>query len=187
VLLFATLVLSPSLRATSAAAERDEQASIPYGVDVSWPIHDQGQVSTNYPWLAHNNKVHDDSNNSPNPTPSQYRDQPIQPLGNRQAIYDEFMQGCHDYYTPGTPMYEKTHVSEAMQKKHHTAALAKSCDRTDRDRVAMMLRQPQSMQNYTQAGFQKIKCPPEVYKLIKAFWDANHQKKKMEEWFVGNT
>jgi hypothetical protein len=58
---------------------------------------------------------------------------------------------------------------------------------TENDRVQMSLRQPQSMQNYTEAGFKKIRAPEAVYKLIKQFWDTNHDKQKKENWGVANT
>ena len=52
-----------------------------YGVDVSWPIH-HSSVSTNFPWLAHNvDPEH-------NPVPAEFKDMPMQPLGDRQKSYD---------------------------------------------------------------------------------------------------
>jgi len=63
------------------------------------------------------------------------------------------------------------------------------CDSTERDRVAMALRQPSNMQNYTEYGFKKIKTPPAVWKLISEFWEANKSKDnwKGENWSKGNT
>ena len=55
---------------------------------------------------------------------------------NRQEIYNEFMDGCRKHY-PDNP---------------------KSCDVTEQDRVDMSLRQPASMQNYTNMGFKKVKA-----------------------------
>jgi prolyl 4-hydroxylase len=43
------------------------------------------------------------------------------------------------------------------------------------------------MQNYTELGFKKIRAPPEVFALIKAFWDKNKDNGKLEQWGVGNT
>ena len=68
-----------------------------YGVDVSFPVH-------------HGNVLD--------------KDDPNQPLGDRQAIYDNFMKGCHQFYG----------------KK------AGWCDVTEEDRCDMSLRQPSSMQ-----------------------------------------
>mmetsp|Transcript_6904 Transcript_6904/g.9889 ORF Transcript_6904/g.9889 Transcript_6904/m.9889 type:complete len:368 (+) Transcript_6904:92-1195(+) len=52
----------------------------------------------------------------------------------------------------------------------------------------MGLRQPQSMQNYTELGFKKIKTPDKIWKLIKSFWDDNQQSiQKKENWPTGNT
>ncbi len=131
-----------------------------YGVDVSFPIH-HGKVSTNYPWLPHNV---DPANN---PTPDEYKGMPIQRLGNVQARYEEFMKGCHDFY----PKHQRV------------------CDRTEVDRVAMSLRQPKQMQNYTEVGFKKIRTPPEVWNLIKSFWDNNQDNSTWvtEKWTKGST
>ena len=129
-----------------------------YGVDVSFPIH-KWEVSTNYPWLPHN------SDPANNPTPKQYQDMPIQPLGDVQAAYTSFLDGCRDHYG----------------KK------GRACDQTEKDRIAMNLRQPQSMQNYTDVGFKKIRAPEAVFKLIKEFWEKNHLNQSPERWPAGNT
>ena len=68
-----------------------------YGVDVSFPVH-YGNVLD--------------------------KDDPNQPLGDRQAVYDHFLKGCHQFYG----------------KK------GGSCDVTEEDRWDMSLRQPSSMQ-----------------------------------------
>jgi hypothetical protein len=87
-----------------------------YGVDISFPMQ-HGKVSTNYPWLPHNV--------DPSiPTPPEYRGMPINPLGDRQSAYDEFIQGCIK----------------------HFGKRGQRCLETENDRFAMSLRQPQSMQ-----------------------------------------
>lgn len=139
----------------TASAEDDPPV---YGVDVSFPIQ-RHKVSNNYPWLPHNV---DPANN---PTPPEYEGMPIQYLGNKEEFYDDFLQGCRDYY-----------------KKYSHA-----CDSTEYDRVEMSLRQPQSMQNYTDIGFKKIKTPPAVWKLISKFWEKNKDNKMPENWNKGNT
>jgi len=87
---------------------------------------------------------------------------PIQKLGDRQGFYDKFLQGCKDKY----PRY------------------AMSCASTETDRVQMSLRQPRSMQNYTDTGF---KTPEKVWKLIKTFWEKNKDSRMLENWPKGNT
>ena len=104
-----------------------ERPHAEYGVDVSFPIH-YASVSTNYEWLPHNQ--------NPNvPTPKEYQDMAVQPLGNRQQFYKDFLQGCRD----------------------HFGSKGVRCTQNELDRVAMSLRQPQSMTNYTDIGF-KSKC-----------------------------
>jgi hypothetical protein len=100
----------------SSGGNKDEP--VEYGVDVSFPMH-YAQVSTNYPWLPHNQ--------DPSlPVPKEYQDMVIQPLGNKQEFYRNFLQGCRDAFgTKGT-----------------------RCTQNELDRIAMTLRQPQSMQNY---------------------------------------
>jgi hypothetical protein len=133
---------------------------VSYGVDQSFPMH-HSSISTNYPWLPHNV---DPANN---PTPPEYKDMPIQFLGNVQERYEKFMEGCHDFY----PKHKRL------------------CDNSEKDRVAMSLRQPKQMSNYTEMGFKKIKTPPEVWKLIKEFWEnnQNNQTWVKENWTKGST
>ena len=89
------------------------------------------------------------------------------PLGDKQTAYDEFIEGCRNHYGGGRK--------------------GKACDSTERDRIAMGLRQPQSMQNYTELGFKKIKAPEAVFKLIKEFWENNKDRATEENWSTGNT
>mmetsp|Transcript_18770 Transcript_18770/g.27819 ORF Transcript_18770/g.27819 Transcript_18770/m.27819 type:complete len:514 (-) Transcript_18770:428-1969(-) len=130
---------------------------VEYGVDVSFPIHN-ARVSENYPWLEHNTDLS-------KPIPKEHHGRPIQPLGNRQQFYEDFMQGCREYYG----------------KK------GGACDATEQDRVLMSLRQPQSMVNYTDTGFKKIRAPPELMTLLTDFWEKNLDKEQKENWFTGNT
>ena len=136
-----------------------------YGVDTSFPIH-HGTISTNYAWLPHNI---DPENH---PTPKQYVGMPVQYLGNKQAEYEQFLKGCNDKY------------AISGKKKSYSP-----CDTTEEDRVEMSLRQPSSMQNYTDLGFKKIKAPPEVWDQVKTFWEANKDRKNWqnENWPKGNT
>mmetsp|Transcript_30464 Transcript_30464/g.73067 ORF Transcript_30464/g.73067 Transcript_30464/m.73067 type:complete len:478 (+) Transcript_30464:134-1567(+) len=130
---------------------------VEYGVDVSFPIHHEA-ISTNYDWLTHNV-------DTTIQTPRQYQDMPRQPLGNRKKFYEEFLDSC----------------------VKHFGKKGQRCVVNEADRIAMSLRQPQSMQNYTEVGFKKIRAPEEVFNLIKEFWDKNKDKGKLEQWGVGNT
>ena len=87
------------------------------------------------------------------------------PLGDRQKFYDENIQGCYDYY------------EKDWQR----------CLNNERSRIAMSLRQPQSMINYTKTGYTKVRAPDDVFKLLKQFWDLNRDQAKPEKWGVGNT
>lgn len=103
--------------------ELQKDEPVEYGVDVSFPMQ-YAQVSTNYPWLPHNQ--------DPSlPVPPEYEGMVLQPLGNRDEIYRNFLQGCKD----------------AFGKK------GSRCTQNELDRIAMTLRQPQSMQNYTELGY----------------------------------
>lgn len=87
------------------------------------------------------------------------------PLGNRAAAYEEFIKGCRKYY----------------------GRKSARCDQTEKDRIAMSLRQPQSMQNYTDTGFLKIRAPEKLRKLLTDYWEANKHNMKKESWPAGNT
>jgi prolyl 4-hydroxylase len=115
-------------------------------------------VSTNYAWLSHNQ-------DPSTPTPRKYAGTPINPLGDRQSFYDSFMKGCRD----------KFGMIQGI-----------ICGSNDADRIYMNLRQPASMQNYTEIGYAKIKAPRELFDAILYFWERNKDKGKMEEWGVGN-
>jgi len=102
---------------TPAGVPANNLVNVSYGVDISFPIH-HVKVSTNYPWLPHN------VDPAKHPTPPEYQNQPIQVLGDKQGSYDRFIEGCRKKYGSRGGM----------------------CDSTERDRVAMSLRQPTSMQ-----------------------------------------
>ena len=90
------------------------------------------------------------------------------PLGtDKQAQYEANMQGCIDYY------------DKAGHDGHE------ACWEVELERIAMNLRQPQSMVNYTRDGFVKIRAPPEVWQLVQEFWQANREELIDEEWNVG--
>jgi hypothetical protein len=123
----------------------------------SYPMH-HASVSTNYAWLPHNV---DPENN---PTPEEFKDVPIQPLGDMQSKHEKFIQGCIDHY----------------------GHRGQRCVDNEEDRIQMTLRQPQSMNNYTALGYTKIRAPDGVFRLIKEFWDKNRDTQSSEAWAVGN-
>ena len=100
-----------------------------------------------------------------NPTPKKYKDMPIQPLGDRTKFYQNYVNSC--------------------VKKFGTKG--QRCVSNEQGRMAMSLRQPQSMTNYTDVGFKKIRAPEKFYNLIKDFWDNNKDAGALEQWGTGNT
>jgi len=134
-----------------------EVSEIEYGVDVSFPMHHR-KLSDNFAWLPHNV---DPSLK----TPARYKDMVVSPLPGREEMYQDFIDTC-----------EKAWPTKSSR-----------CRMTEQDRIDMSLRQPQSMTNYTDVGFKKIKAPEKVFKLIKEFWEANKDKEKKETWGVANT
>lgn len=139
----------------SAAVETDAQ-STSYGVDVSFPIHHR--VASNYPWLPHN--VHPDTFQPP----AGLQDSPLQPLGDRQALFSQHLQDCRTHYQEDAFM----------------------CDTFEEYRMLMNQRQPQSMKNYTRVGFEKIRAPDTVVQLVQDFWQQNQHKAVPEVWTAGN-
>jgi prolyl 4-hydroxylase len=88
------------------------------------------------------------------------------PLGDdKQKFYEESIQRCVDHY----------------------GKRGQRCRENEDDRIAMSLRQPQGMVNYTQNGFAKLKAPNHVFAMIKDFWEANKDNAKPEDWPAGNT
>jgi prolyl 4-hydroxylase len=130
-------IVSASTIVVWAPAGLGQQQS--YGVDYSWPMHHLKVMSI----------------------PSSE----VNVLGDRQAAYDSFMEGCDKLYN----------------------RQPSPCQQVELDRIQMNLDQPKSMQNYTEMGFKKIKCPESVYKLVKEFWDQNRNNGDEEQWFTGNT
>ena len=84
-------------------------------------------------------------------------------LEGRQEIYDEYMAGCRDHYDHGSGEGE--------------------CDWTEDDRLAMTIRQPQSMVNFTATGYKKLKAPESLRKLLNEFWEKNKDNREEEYWF----
>lgn len=124
---------------------------------MSFPMH-HGSVSTNYHWLSHNV--------DPSiPIPDEYKEMPIQRMGEKQSFYNQLIQGCVDHY--GDKGFR--------------------CTLNEKDRIRMTLRQPKSMVNYTKYGYTKIRAPDHVFKLIKEFWDDNRDRQTLESWPPGNT
>lgn len=85
-------------------------------------------------------------------------------LGDREAFYQEYMQGCRDYYGENGFL----------------------CDESEHDRLEMSLGQPQSLVNFTERGYLKIKAPESVMRLLLDHWEANKDKKIQEQWTKGN-
>ena len=81
IVLFQTTLQTFSL----ASSEKREV----YGYDISFPMLED--VSTNYPWLPHNI-------DRSIPTPDKYKNMSIQPQGDRLTFYQDFIQGCRDYW-----------------------------------------------------------------------------------------
>ena len=75
---------------SAVVVAESEQHNDEYGVDISFPMH-YAPPSTNYAWLPHNV---DPQNN---PTPPEYKDMPIQPLGDMDKKYNDYIQGCVEF------------------------------------------------------------------------------------------
>ena len=99
------------------------------------------------------------------PTPLKYKDMLINPLGNRQSFYDDFIESCQKVFG------EKGNL----------------CMLSEIERIEKSIRQPQSMQNYTDLGFKKIKAPTTLFSLIQEFWEKNKNNGQEEDWGPANT
>jgi len=153
---YIVIVASISFLASHVLGQSEDGPS--YGVDISFPMHAK-RVSNNYAWLPHN--VSPDKIS----TPSEFEGLSVQPLGDRDTIYEKYMQGCRDHWGVRGP----------------------TCDSTESDRIDMNIRQPKSMVNYTSTGYRKMKTPDHVFKMILDFWESNKGETTDEEWHPGNS
>jgi prolyl 4-hydroxylase len=88
------------------------------------------------------------------------------PLGDSiQETYADYIRGCQ----------QQPNVKDGF------------CEMYESDRLEMNLLQPRSMENYTHAGFAKVKAPAPVMTLLQKFWNANHGSEVEEVWDKSNT
>ncbi|CAJ1935071.1 unnamed protein product [Cylindrotheca closterium] len=115
------------------------------------------RVTTNYDWLPWNI-------DSSIPVPEDYTDMPLQPLGDKQAFYENHMQGCR----------------ESMKAK------GRSCKSYENARIDRCVRQPRGVHNYTKIGYHKMRAPEGLFQIIKTFWETNKDKEVIETWDSGD-
>ncbi len=138
-----TIIFHESQVESSDASSQD---IVEYGVDVSYPMH-HAHVSENYPWLPHNV--------DPNvPSPPEYNDMPLQPLGDRQKFYNNLLKDCEEHFN----------------KNSKGTGRGDRCREGEKQRIEMALRQPRSMQvSYTmivpEIGFKSSPLP-----VRSSFW-----------------
>lgn len=77
--------------------------------------------------------------------------------------YADMMKGCYDKFS------------------------RRECDATERARMDMNLNQPRSQHNYTEIGFKKVRAPAAAWEPLIAFYEANKDAEKLEDWPRGNT
>ena len=87
-------------------------------------------------------------------------------FGDKQALYDKYMEDCREAAGPEAAMY--------------------SCDAGEQQRLRMNRLQPAGMRNYTKLGFAKIRAPEEIFSLLAKFWEENGHSAETE-WKVINT
>lgn len=109
----------------SSETSSNNHAETPsYGIDISFPVTGIDSISTNYPWLPHNV---DPANN---PTPKEYENMPIQVLGNRKKLYEDYIQGCRDFWE---------------RELDEEGAGIRACDNQEHERILHNQEQPISM------------------------------------------
>eukprot|EP00581_Thalassiosira_minuscula_P005635 CAMPEP_0183738450 /NCGR_PEP_ID=MMETSP0737-20130205/54570_1 /TAXON_ID=385413 /ORGANISM="Thalassiosira miniscula, Strain CCMP1093" /LENGTH=484 /DNA_ID=CAMNT_0025972981 /DNA_START=478 /DNA_END=1928 /DNA_ORIENTATION=- len=153
-----TLAIKPvsATSTTKNSTKSREEGESSYSIDVSFPIF--RRISTNYPWLPHNI-------DPGTPAPKVMEGMPLQPLGDRQSVYNDHLRRCREF----------------------AGRDSNQCDIYEYDRMLMNQRQPQSMKNYTKVGFLKTRAPEKVVELATKFWDQNHLSMERENWPVGNS
>jgi len=81
--------------------------------------------------------------------------------GHILPIYNNYIEGC----------------TKAATEQYNTPHF---CADDEITRLDMNTYQPKSVYNYTKMGYQKIKTPPELFKMIRDFYDANRGKDEIE-------
>jgi prolyl 4-hydroxylase len=89
---------------------------------------------------------------------------PLQVLGDRKSFFVDHMMSCIDEFGDD----------------------GERCVTFDIERIQLNIQQPQSMQNYTELGFKKIKAPPHLFNMIKEFWEKNKDSRQVEQYGKGN-
>ena len=90
----------------------------------------------------------------------------IDVLGDKQSLYDAFMQTCRN-------------ASGGL-------FAAYSCDHSEEFRLKMNNFQPMSMRNYTDMGFKKVRVPDKLFSILRSFWERNKDD-AIQEWHSINT
>lgn len=83
------------------------------------------------------------------------------PLSGRKEAYLRYMTGCLQH--------------------------SRKCPQYEHDRIEMNLFQPSAMQNYTSAGYAKVRAPQIVQELLSDVWQQQQQQQQHSElWDSGN-
>ena len=103
-----------------------------------------------------------------------HRDFVVDPFETRRVfgrdkieLYRRYMDGCHEKY-------------------------GRACDLNENERLALNLRQPRAMTNYTDVGFEKARLPEPLWKLLREHWEeamnnGGIERLGEETWPKGNT
>jgi len=148
-----------------------------YGLDISYPVH---SFRTSLNFSGYNGTygaVTYDENDS---LPVNILDQPEQPLGDRQSFYLKYMQGCRDFENKEGIFAPASGTNITRRKNGYL------CDSTEKDRIRMNKSQPETLANFTDMGFKKMRAPPLLVELLTSFWKENMHKQEGEKWFTGN-
>lgn len=127
------LLIAGGLLSTSIInAQQDSNQATPsssYGPDMSFSHTGANAISTNYAWLPHN------IDPEKNPTPDEYKDMPIQTLGNRQQVYEDYLNGCRNYWE------ERLNHGDERDR----GVGVRACNGNENDRIDQNIFQPMSM------------------------------------------
>ena len=121
-------LLATAYSAVASATNAAETTST-YSLDMSFPMTAIDALSTNYASLPHNV---DPENN---PTPEEYQNMPIQVLGDRKTVYENYMQGCRDFWNNHMGTHEGENKGEAGY----------NCDNDEIERIQHIVDQTPSM------------------------------------------
>jgi hypothetical protein len=117
-------------------------------------------------------------------------------LGDRQGVYDNFMDGCRNHYGEECNYEEDTRIAMNIRQPQSMVVRRDSFFKQtteefevfakETDHVSSLLFSCPKIKNFTSGGFRKIRTPESLQKLLTNFWEKNKEGMEEELWSKGS-